>query len=85
MIIAACVLVLIGIAGAVGINIAKREVNSVKHLLASVNEASSEIVRPAIQVLSDYPMSGLKSVNHCFQRKLKYLILLHFLTVFRYP
>ena len=125
LIIAACVLVLIGIAGAVGINIAKKEVNSVKQqayelkgnlknvmtaiqtqdpdaallacdmldesvsklnstmdsgiwrfaarfpatkgymtsvkqLLASVNEASSEIVRPAIQVLSDYPMSGLK-------------------------
>ena len=125
LIIAACVVVLIGIAGAVGINIAKKEVNSVKQqayelkgslknvmtaiqtqdpdaalsacdmldesvsklnstmdsgiwrfaarfpatkgymtsvkqLLASVNEASSEIVRPAIQVLSDYPMSGLK-------------------------
>ena len=125
LIIATCVLVLIGITGAVGINIAKKEVNSVKQqayelkgslknvmtaiqtqnpdaalsacdildesvsklnstmdsgiwrfaarfpatkgymtsvkqLLASVNEASSEIVRPAIQVLSDYPMSGLK-------------------------
>lgn len=125
LIIATCVLVLIGITGAVGINIAKKEVNSVKQqayelkgslknvmtaiqtqnpdaalsacdildesvsklnstmdsgiwrfaarfpatkgymtsvkqLLASVNEASSEIVRPAIQVLNDYPMSGLK-------------------------
>lgn len=38
----------------------KGYMTSVKQLLNVVNDASSEIVRPAIQVLSDYPMSGLK-------------------------
>lgn len=38
----------------------KGYITSVKQLLNAVNDASSEIVRPAIQVLSDYPMSGLK-------------------------
>lgn len=124
LIVIACIFVALGITGAIGINIAKKEVNnvkqqayelkgnlknvmsavqaqnpeaalsacdmldesvtrlnktmdggiwkfaakfpatgcmtSVKQLLNAVNDASSEIVRPAIQVLSDYPMSGLK-------------------------
>lgn len=38
----------------------KGYINSVKELLSLVNEASTDIARPAAQTMTDYPLDGLK-------------------------